>query len=81
MGIIKELNEQANANVEMKRIADHWSNVAGKRDMTDQQLNDAIGNDLEQLEYSPDQVEKMVPAIFDMIRPYDATLMDPEANR
>lgn len=66
MSLIKQINEQANANEEMKRIAQHWRGYRDK--MSDPQLADAVGNDLEQLEYTPDQVEAMVPTILAMIK-------------
>jgi hypothetical protein len=68
MSLIKQLNEMVNAESEMQRLADHWKQVAAKRSMTDEQLRDAVGNDLEQLEYSPEQVGKMVQTILHMIR-------------
>ncbi len=66
MSLIKQINEQANAQAEVQRIADHWKQYANK--MSDQQLADAVGNDLEQLEYTPDQVEKLVPVAVKLIR-------------
>lgn len=69
MSLIKRLNESANAKAEMKRIADHWTDVTKNTKMTDKQLMDVIGNDLEQLEYSPTQVDNMTTNIFNMIRP------------
>jgi hypothetical protein len=57
-----------NAEQEMKRLADHWKAVSQKRPMRDSQLKDAIGNDLEMLEYSPEQVADMVQTILHMIR-------------
>jgi len=68
MELIKLIKEQSNANQEMDRIASHWSEVSLKRPMSDQQLKDAIGNDLEQLEYEPDQVANMIQTIMHMIR-------------
>jgi len=65
MNLIRQINEQANAKDEMERIALHWKGYQAQ--MTDQQLFDAVGNDLEELEYTPEQVEKMVPAILGMI--------------
>lgn len=68
MSLIKQLNEMVNAEQEMQRIADHWRGVVAKRPVTDQQLKDAIGNDLEMLEYSPAEVADMVQTILHMIR-------------
>mgnify|MGYP005864231769 CR=1 FL=1 len=47
---------------EVKRMADHWKK-AGKG-MSKDQLIDGMGDDLEQLEYSPEEVEKMVPMVL-----------------
>lgn len=52
-------------DADCKRIAGHWKNKAAK--MSKDQLRDAIGNDLEQLEYSPSDVSKMVGKILKMI--------------
>jgi len=49
-----------------KRIAAHWKTKAKKMDKDE--LRAAIGNDLEQLEYSPTQVSKMVGKILTMIK-------------
>lgn len=68
MSLIKQLNEEVNAKAEMQRIADHWKSVLTKRSVTDDQLRDAVGNDLEQLEYDPEQVDQMVQTILHMIR-------------
>lgn len=62
------MNEEVNAKAEMQRIADHWKGVIAKRSVTDDQLRDAVGNDLEQLDYSPDQVDQMVQTILHMVR-------------
>jgi len=66
MSLIKQINEEANEQAEVQRIADHWKKYANK--MTDQQLADAIGNDLEQLEYTPEQVDKLVPHAIKLVR-------------
>lgn len=48
-----------------KRIANHWKKKAAK--MSKDELRAAIGNDLEQLEYSPSDVSKMVGKILKLI--------------
>lgn len=68
MSLIKQINETVNTSKEMKRIADHWSSVANETKMSDQELRDFIGDDLEHLEYTPEQIETMVDKIFDMVR-------------
>lgn len=47
---------------DMARIAKHYKGSKKSKD----QLRNAIGNDLEQLEYSPTQVAKMIPKILAM---------------
>jgi len=65
MDLIKQLKEMVNANDDMQKIADQWSRNAHK--LTDQELFDIVGNDLEMLEYTPTQVADMVPIILDLI--------------
>lgn len=50
---------------EVKRIADHWREKG--KGMSKDKLVDQIGNDLEMLEYSPDEVEKMIPQVLKAI--------------
>lgn len=83
MELIRKLNEQfkvkdpvelalesvANPQRDMARIADYWREKI-EMDSTDpdeQMLIDAIGDDLEQLEYSPEDVERMVPQVMQMV--------------
>lgn len=54
------------AKAEAKRIADYWKEQAPK--LSDDQLRELVGNDLEQLEYTPAQVNVMVPKIIELIR-------------
>ena len=65
MALIKQLNEMVNANDDMQKIADQWSRNAHK--LTDQELFDIVGNDLEMLEYTPTQVADMVPIVLGLI--------------
>lgn len=70
MGLLKELNEMAathqpNVKEEMQRIADYWREHG--TDMGPDEVREAIAMDLEMLEYSPDQVEEMVPQIMQML--------------
>lgn len=53
------------AEDEMRRLADHWKKEG--KGMSKDQLADAIGQDLEMLEYSPEEVDKMVPRVLKMI--------------
>ena len=57
------LNEATKAKSEKQRIADHYK---GKK-IDVKKLRQDIGNDLEQLEYSPQQITKMVPEIIKMV--------------
>ena len=66
MTLIKQLNEMMNARWDMLKIADQWSRTADK--LTDEDLVDIVGNDLEMLEYTPAQVEDMVPIVVKLIR-------------
>ena len=59
MGIIQIINEDAN---DISRLVAHWKKEGADMEMQD--LRDAIGDDLEQLEYSPEQVEKLLPGII-----------------
>lgn len=62
----KEENEEVDPDAEAKRIAAHWKK-AGKG-MSDAELRKHIGHDLEQLEYAPNQVARMVPKIIKMVK-------------
>lgn len=46
---------------EIDRIVDHWKKTGSN--MTTAQLRDAIGEELEMLEYTPTQVERLLPQI------------------
>jgi hypothetical protein len=59
--------QHADWRQEMDRIAAHWKEQGGDK-MSDDELADAIGDDLEQLEYSPEEVADLVPAIISKIR-------------
>lgn len=51
---------------EIIKITKHWE---GKRTgMSDQQLLDAVTNDMEQLEYSPNKVRLLAPKIVSLIK-------------
>lgn len=67
MDLLKSINEMAamhqpNVKEEMQRIAEYWREHG--QDMDEAQVREAIAMDLEQLEYSPQQVEEMVPQIM-----------------
>lgn len=70
MDLLKSINEMAamhqpNVREEMQRIAEYWREHGN--DMDEMQIREAIAMDLEQLEYSPQQVEEMVPQIMQML--------------
>lgn len=66
MTLIKQLNEMMNAQNDMRKIADQWARTAHK--LTDEDIVDVVGNDLEMLEYTPAEVEDMVPIVLGLIR-------------
>ena len=71
MGILQEVNDMAqtmgpDVQMEMQTLADYWTENGA--DMSEDELMDAIGNDLEQLEYSPMHIQQMLPQIMDMVR-------------
>ena len=59
------ITETVDVNAEIEKIASHWREHG--KGMSKDDLADAVGNDLEQLEYSPQQVEKLVPRIVKMV--------------
>ena len=70
MSLLKDVNEMAamhqpNVKEEMHRIAEYWRKHG--YDMDEAQVREAVAMDLEQLEYSPQQVEEMVPQIMQML--------------
>lgn len=50
---------------ELQRIADHWE--AEGAEMSDDELRDAIGDDLEQLEYSPEEISDGIDQVMSML--------------
>lgn len=71
MSLLKEMNDMAvtqqqNVRSEMQTLAKYW--IENGSDMTDDEIREAIGNDLEQLEYTPEQVNEMVPHVMKMVR-------------
>ena len=63
MNMIQQINEGAN---DVNKIVAHWK--AEGADLTDAELKSEVGNDLEQLEYTPEQIEKLVPTILGKIK-------------
>ena len=71
MSILQEVNDAVNtmepdAQAEMQTLANYWREHG--TDMSEDELLDAIGHDLEQLEYAPEQIQQMVPQIRLLIR-------------
>ena len=56
--------ENEEDTMEIQRIVDEYANS----DLSDDEIFDAVGNDLEMLEYPPEEVEKLVPVIMSMIK-------------
>lgn len=50
---------------EITRIADHWREEGA--DMTDDELRDAIGDELEQIEYSPEEISDGIDRVMSML--------------
>jgi hypothetical protein len=48
---------------ELKRLANHYKNSK----LTGEKLRNTIGNELEALEYSPEEIADLVPKIMDMV--------------
>ena len=69
MKLINQLNEMINAQDDMRKLAHQWARTAHK--MSDEDLVTVIGNDLEMLEYSPAEVEDMVPIVVGLVRKTD----------
>lgn len=70
MSLLKSINEMAvltteSVHSEMRRIASYWKEHGS--DMSDNDLLDAIANDLEQLEYTPEQIDMLAPRVVEMI--------------
>ena len=64
---IKEgMSGHTDVNSEVARLVAHWKEHGNG--MSDVQLADAIGNDLEQLEYAPEEVQKLVPHIISKVK-------------
>ena len=58
----------ADPSTDMARIAEHWREVrADIPDMGEEELRTNIGNDLEMLEYNPEEVEQMIPQVMKMV--------------
>lgn len=63
--ILVEVGDHVDVKHEVKRLADHWRK--NKKSMSKDELVDAIGHDLEMLEYSPEEVERVVPMVLKAI--------------
>lgn len=50
---------------ELERIADHWREEGAE--MEDDDLRDAIGDDLEQLEYSPEEMPDAIDEVMSIL--------------
>ncbi len=62
--VLEEVNSSM-AKRDVERLVKYWKeNMKG---MSTDELREAIGDELEQLEYSPEEVEKMVPKILKMV--------------
>lgn len=57
--------ETVGSDEELQRIADHWQEEGA--DMEDDQLRDAIGDELEQLEYSPEEISSGIDRVMSML--------------
>jgi hypothetical protein len=64
--LLTQLNEEVKHNKEINRIANHWRQYRDK--MSYKQLTYAIGNDFEQLEFTPEQIERYVPIVIDLVK-------------
>jgi hypothetical protein len=60
------MSQHTDVNSEVARLVDHWKEHG--KGMSDDQLADAIGNDLEQLEYSPQEVSSLVSKIVAKVK-------------
>lgn len=65
-------------NSELERIADHWREEG--KDMSEDELRDAIGDELEQLEYSPEEISDGIDTVMSMIGGSDDEGMDDEMD-
>lgn len=70
---------------ELQRIADHWE--AEGAEMEDDELADAIGDELEQLDYSPEEISAGIMQVMSMLgrddyfgEPSDDEMMDIEGG-
>lgn len=68
LGLMGEAVDVAKANPkeDKARIVSYWRGRAHK--MSDSELKSAIGNDLEQLEYSSEDIAKMLPQIIKAVK-------------
>lgn len=63
LGLVKEA---VDSKSDVARITSYWRGKAASK--TDAELRDAIGNDLEQLDYPPEEVAKLVPRILKAVK-------------
>lgn len=67
LGLMSEADvAKPNPSEDCNRIASYWRGRAHK--MTDAELRSAIGTDLEQLDYSPEDVTKLVPRVMSKVK-------------
>lgn len=60
---LRELTEMMDPESDMDKIVAHWKEKS--KDMTKDEVLDAIADELEQLEYSPEEIDSMlIPTIL-----------------
>lgn len=61
-----DIKAKFNSISELQKIANDWKDQADE--LSDEELREKIGYDLEQLEYTPEQQAEAIPKIIDMIK-------------
>lgn len=64
-GADAEMDIEIGSDEELKRLADQYREREAK--MSDDDLRDAIGDDLEQLEYQPEDIARGIEAVMSML--------------
>lgn len=77
IGLVEESEDgedlvQKYKTLDMKKLAKQLAKGAkdddGKTDLHDEEMSEILGDDLEMLEYDPEEIEEMIPAIIKMVK-------------
>lgn len=73
-----DYNSDTQRDDELQKVADHW--LEAGEEMSDDDLRDEIGNELEQLDYSPEDISSGIDTVMDMLDRGDDQYSEPDVD-